>query len=94
MAVLRGPLVPALGGPLHGPAGELIWLTGQQDGPVDFGVLGRRLSLLLRTENRPGSYRPEELRTWRFAGCTSLTSPGIAGEAACRVWFPQPALDR
>ncbi len=34
------------------------------------------------------------LRTWRFADFASLVSPGIAGEAAYRVWFRQPTLDR
>jgi hypothetical protein len=28
------------------------------------------------------------------ADFASLASPGIAGEAAYRVWFPQPTLDR
>jgi len=30
----------------------------------------------------------------RFADFASLISPGIAGEAAYWVWFPQPTLDR
>jgi DUF1680 family protein len=54
----------------------------------------RRLSLPLRAENRPRSYWPKELHTWRFADFASLASRGIAGEATYRVWFPQPTLDR
>ena len=94
VAVLRGPLVLALDGPLHGPTGKLIWLTGQQDGPVDFDIAGRRLSPPLRAENRLRSYWRKELHTWCSADLASLASPGIAGGAAYRVWFPQPTLDR
>jgi hypothetical protein len=54
----------------------------------------RRLSLPFRAENRPRSYWPKEPHTWRFADFASLASAGIAGEAAYRVWFPQPTLDR
>jgi hypothetical protein len=34
------------------------------------------------------------LHTRRFADFASLASPGIAGEAVYRAWFPQPTLDR
>jgi len=54
----------------------------------------RGLAMPLRAENRPRSYWPKQLHTWRFADLASLASPGIAGEAAYRVWFPQPTLDR
>jgi hypothetical protein len=94
VAVRRGAVVLAPGGPLHGPAGRLIWLTGQQDGPVDPDVPGRRLFLLLRAGNRPWSCWPEELRTGRFAGLACLVSAGIAGEAAYRVWFSPLTVGR
>jgi len=54
----------------------------------------RGLAMPLRAENRPRSYWPKQLHTWRFADLASLASPGIAGEAAYRVWFPLPTLDR
>ncbi|HET9082571.1 MAG TPA: hypothetical protein VFO01_18910 [Trebonia sp.] len=92
--VMSGFLMPALDRPPHEPAGKLIWLAGQQDGPVDFGIPGCRLSPPLQVENRSRSYCPKELRTWRFADFASLASPGTADEAAYRVWFPQPTLDR
>lgn len=34
------------------------------------------------------------LHAWRFADFASLASPGIAGEAVYRAWFPQLTLDR
>lgn len=92
--VMSGFLMPALDRTLHESAGKLVWLTGQQDGPADSGIPGCRLSPPLRAENRSRSYRPKRLRTWRFADFASLASPGIAGEASYRVWFPQPTLDR